>query len=84
MCFGNSPLVSTLWLITVSAAMWPTIAFGKLPLALELLDVLHPVAVDRVEGRAWSSTMITTWEVGPARLRDGAAARQQHRASERE
>jgi hypothetical protein len=29
MFFGNRPLVSTLWLITVSAAMWPTIAFWK-------------------------------------------------------
>ena len=30
MSFGNWPLVITLWLITVSAAMSPTIAFGKL------------------------------------------------------
>ena len=29
MCFGNWPLVMTLWLITVSAAMCPTSAFGK-------------------------------------------------------
>ncbi len=30
MFFGNWLLVITLWLITVSAAMWPTSAFGKL------------------------------------------------------
>ena len=30
MFFGNRPLVITLWLITVSAAMSPTSAFGKL------------------------------------------------------
>jgi hypothetical protein len=40
MCAGNRPLVITLWLITVSAAMWPTRAFGKLaPLRWSLLTL---------------------------------------------
>jgi len=30
MSFGSWPLVITLWLTTVSAAMWPTMPFGKL------------------------------------------------------
>jgi hypothetical protein len=30
MFFGNWPLVITLWLTTVSAAMWPVSALGKL------------------------------------------------------
>jgi hypothetical protein len=29
MCLGNMPLVMTLWLITVSAAMCPSSAFSK-------------------------------------------------------
>ena len=52
MCFGNWPLVITLWLITVSAAMCPTSAFGKRGALLhQRLDVLHSVALDRVRAR---------------------------------
>src|SRR3954447_12201437 len=62
MCFGNWPLVITLWLTTVSAAMSPTIAFGKLlPFRWSAWTFSMPYRVI-VSGRAWSSTMITTCE----------------------
>ena len=43
MFFGNWPLVITLWLTTVSAAMWPTRALGKLtPLLISAWTFLIP------------------------------------------
>ena len=59
---GNWLLVITLWLITVSAAMWPTSALGKLvPLRMSSFT-LSMSWRSIVSGRAWSSMMIRTRE----------------------
>jgi hypothetical protein len=73
MCFGNRPLVITLWLITVSAAMCPSSARSKLTPPFMRPRTFAIPKRSTYSGRNWSITTIITRE-GRSGAAGGAAA----------